>query len=218
MVTLGSVKEREYSLIETGEYILTLSDLEETDGQWGTRLIWKFLVGTKEDPTGYVCNANGEERTIWAFTDVDIILGSLGHEFVEKLTGKTFTKDSAPPSEDDLLGRRVGAFITHETPTRGKSAGKKREAIVQGSIKPFKGPQPNKVIAPNAPARTEPTAAESERAAKVEALGKLIGRAVKLETPNHAAYVALDLDVGDVDQLEQLIVTVRAEVQDALDA
>jgi hypothetical protein len=217
MVTFGSVKEREYTLIEQGEYVLTLSDLEESEGNWGTRLVWKFLVAPKDDPTNYIANQNGDERTVWAFTDQDIILGSLAHEFVEKLTGKAYGKNDAPPDEDDLLGRRVLGYITHNTPTKGKNAGRKQEQIVTGSIKAFKGPQPNKVIAPNV-TRPEPTEDEAERAELVSRLEKFIGRAVKMETPNHAAYVALDLSEGTNDQLRDLVAAVQAEVQDALDA
>jgi hypothetical protein len=215
VVTFGSVKEKTFELIEQGEYVLTLSELEMTEGQWGERMIWKFLVAPKEDFAAYISNANGDERTVWAFTDVDIILGSLAHEFVEKMTGKTFGQDADPPDEDDLLGKRVLAYITHETPTRGKAAGKKREQIVAGSIKPFKGPA--KKVAPNV-TRPEPTEDAAERAELVSRLEKFIGRAVKMETPNHASYVALDLSEGDNDQLRQLIATVQAEVQDALDA
>lgn len=215
MVTFGAVKEREFVLIEQGEYVLTLNSLDEQPGNWGDRLVWKFLVAPTSDPTAYICQANGEEKTIWAFTDQDIILGSLAHEFVEKLTGKTFGKDSAPPDEDDLLGRRVLGYITHHTPSKGKNAGKKQEQIVAGSIKPFKGPQTNKTFAKNV-TRPELAADETQRADLVKQLETLIGRAVKLETPNHAAYVALDLNDGDNDQLEQLIATVRAEVMEAL--
>ncbi len=218
MVTFGAVKEREYTLIEQGEYALTLSDLDESEGNWGTRLVWKFLVAPASDPTKYITNKDGKERDIWVFTDQDIVLGSIAHELCEKLTGKTFGKDDEPPDEHDLLGRRVLGYVTHHTPTKGKNAGKKQEQVVAGSIRPFKGPQPNKVVAANAPARPEPTADEEQRAALVARLEKLMGRAVKMETPRHAEVIALDLSEADTDQLQQLIATVQAEVQDALDA
>lgn len=215
MVTFGAVKEREYTLLEQGEYVLTLSELEESEGQWGDRMIWKFLVAPKDDFASYIAKANGDEYLLWSFTDCDIILGSMAHEFAQTLSGRKLDKDDAPPDEDELLGKRLIAYITHETPTRGKNAGKKREAIVAGSIKPFKGP--SKKVAANV-VRPDPTMDEATRAELVTKLERAIGRAVKMETPNHAAYVALDLSEGDNDQLEQLIATVTAEVQDALDA
>jgi hypothetical protein len=218
MVTLGTVKEREFVLIEQGEYVLTLNEIDETEGQWGSRLVWKFLVAPTSDPTGYIVDKNGDERTVWVFTDQDVILGSIQHKLCENLTGKTYGKDAAPPDEDELLGRRVLAYITHHTPQRGKNSGKKQEQIVAGSIQPFRGPQPNKVIAPNAPARPEPTADEAERAELIARLDKMRGRAVKMETPNHREFIALDLSEADNDQLRQLTATVQAEVQDALDA
>jgi hypothetical protein len=216
MVTFGSVKEREFTLIEQGEYILTLNELDESTGQYGDRLIWKFLVSLKEDPTGYICRTDGNEKTVWTFTDVDIILGSLQHELVEKLTGRPFVKDSEPPSEDDLLGRRVIGYITHHTPKQGKNAGKKQEQIVAGSIKAFKGPQPNKVIAPNV-SRPAPTEEQEERAELITRIEKQIGKAVTLNTPHHVEYVALDLNTHDDNELLMLLNTIKAEVAAALD-
>jgi hypothetical protein len=215
MVSFGAVKEKEFFLLDVGEYILTLSELDEAEGQWGTRMVFKWLVAPKDDFAAYIAKPNGDEHVLWTFTDQDIILGSIQHEFIEALTGRKYSKDDAPPDEDDLLGKRLIAFITHETPTRGKNAGKKREAIVAGSIKPFKGP--SKKIAPNV-VPADPTYEQITRDELVAKLEKAIGRAVKMETPNHKAYVALNLSEGDNDQLEQLIATVQAEVQDALDA
>lgn len=215
MVTFGSVKEREYTLLEQGEYVLTLNELEESTGQWGDRMIWKFLVAPKEDYSAYICKQNGDEYVLWAFTDQDIILGSMAHEFAQTLSGRKLEKDDEPPSEDELIGKRLIAYVTHETPTRGKNAGKKREAIVAGSIKPFKGPA--KKVAPNA-ARTEPAAEDTARAEAQARCESLIGRAVKLGTPKHLEYMAIDLATADREQLLMLAATIQEEVMAALDA
>src|SRR5688572_16652880 len=150
MVTFGAVKEREYTLLDQGEYVLTLSELDETEGQWGTRLVFKFLVAPKEDYSAYICKPNGDEYLLWVFTDLDIILGSIQHELIEVLTGRKFKKDDAPPDEDELLGKKMLGYITHETPTRGKNAGKKREALVAGSVKPFRTAMPKNGAGKNA--------------------------------------------------------------------
>ena len=131
MVAFGSVREKELFLLPVGEYVLTLSELDEAEGNWGTRVVFKFLAAPLDDYSAYICKPNGEEHTLWAFTDQDIVLGSLAHEFVEALTGRKFSKDSDPPDEDDLLGKRLIAYVGHEIPTRGKSAGKKRETIAE---------------------------------------------------------------------------------------
>lgn len=213
MVSFGSVKEKTYELIEQGEYVFTLHEIGESQGQWGDRLVWKWLVAPTSDYAAYICNKNGDERTVWVFTDVDIVLGSIQHKVIETLTGKTFGKDSSPPDEDDLIGKRLVAYLTHETPTRGKNAGTAREAIVAGSIKPFKGP--GKTVAKNG-TRPEPTA-EQEAHAEVKAeVEKLIGRAVKLGTPNHLDYIAIDLESADVTELQMVRNTIQAEVAKAL--
>ena len=219
MVTFGAVKEREFVLIEQGEYVLTLSELEESVGQFGDRLIWKFLVAPREDPTAYICTASGNEKTVWAFTDQDIIVGALGHEFVEKLTGQTFTKETPPPDEDDLLGRRVIGYITHHTPTKGKNAGKKQEQIVAGSIKVFKGPQPNAVKRFD-PKAAAPAVSEDEqnRAKLIAEAERQIGKSVKLGTPSHLEFIAIDLQDASDDALHALIRDAKEEVQTALDA
>jgi hypothetical protein len=108
-------------------------------------------------------------------------------------------------------------YLTHQAPKQGPNVGKLRERFVQGSAKPFTL-VPSKTVARNAPARPEPAADEAERADLIARLEKLMGRAVKMETPNHKEFIALDLSEADTDQLRQLIATVQAEVQDALDA
>lgn len=218
MVTFGSVKEKTFELIEPGEYVLTLNDLEESEGQFGDRLIWKFLIAPVSDPTNYINkrkDGSGDAKDIWAFTDPDIIIGSLMHEFVEKLTGRTFDKNSAPPTEDELLGRRIIAYITHYVPKKGKNAGNKQEQIVAGSVKAFKGPQPNKVIL--APAAA-PVAAPASRDELVKRVEKLQGKAVALETENHLAYIAVDLTSVDEDYLTTLANEIEAEVKAAVAA
>lgn len=225
MVTFGAVKEREFTLIEPGEYCLTLNDLDDSTGQYGDRLIWKFLVAPTGDPTNYICKGregSGDEKDIWAFTDPDIILGSLQHEFVEKLTGRPFVKGSEPPDENELLGRRVLAYITHYTPKQGKNAGKKQEQIVAGSIKAFRGPQPNKVIAPNVVHQAETVAEDAEDAANraklIEEAGRQIAKAGKLETPSASAWQSIDLAELADDALHMVIRDAKDEVQAALDS
>lgn len=218
MVTIGAVKEREFTLIEPGEYVLTLSDLEESEGKFGDRLVWKFLVAPISDPTNYIAKENGDEKTVWVFTDPDIILGSMIHELVEKLTGRKFEKDDDPPSEEELLSRRVIGYITHYTPKQGKNAGKKQEQVVAGSIKPFKGPQPNKVVAPNAPTRPKPSAADEARTELVAKVERIVGKAVRLETPSHMSWACLDYAELADDALEMILRDAQAEVNTALDS
>lgn len=203
MVTFGGVKEKTFQLIEQGEYVLTLSELEESEGQWGDRMVWKFLVAPKEDFAAYICNANGDERTLWAFTDRDIILGSLGHEFVENLTRRKFSEDSDPPDEDDLLGKRILAYVTHETPTRGKAAGKKREAIVAGSIKPFVGPS-KKVWTGKAD-----DVPDVDRAALIEETKKQIRKAAILDLEPAERWAVLDLDAMTDKELVDGLQTIK---------
>lgn len=219
MVTFGSVKEKTFELLEQGEYVLTLNDMDESEGQYGDRLVWKFLIAPLSDPTNYINkrkDGSGDAKDIWAFTDPDIIIGSLQHEFVEKLTGRTFDKNSAPPTEDELLGRRIIAYISHHIPKRGKNAGNKQEQIVTGSIKPFRGPQPNKVIV--SPVASAPAEAPASRDELVARVAKLQGKAVKLETENHLAFIAVDLNSVDEGYLATLADEIEAEIKAAVAA
>lgn len=220
MVTFGAVKEREFSLIEAGEYCLTLNELEESSGQFGDRMVWKFLVAPVSDPTNYINkrkDGSGDEKDVWVWTDPDIILGSIQHEFVEKLTGRPFTKGAEPPDEDDLIGRRILAYITHYVPKKGKSAGTKQEQVVAGSIKQFRGPQPNTVTAPSRAPQDDAEDTENRRAL-IEEARRQVKMAVKFETPESAATSALDLDELADDALHMVIRDMKAEIQAAMDA
>ncbi len=214
MVAFGSVKEKEYTLIEQGEYVLTLSELEETAGQWGDRIIWKFLVAPKEDFAAYLQKSNGDEVTLWAFTDVDITIGSQAHELVQVLTGRTFEKGSPPPDEDDLLGKRCIGYVTHETPTRGKNAGKKREALVAGSLKPFKGPAKkvaaNVVHEPAADQAADPAQLDAaERVALMEDTKRQIRKAAMLDIEAAEQWAVIDLTAMSTQDLRDGLQTIK---------
>ena len=225
MVAFGAVKEKEFILLDVGEYVLTLSELEETEGQWGQRMVFKFLVAPKEDYSAYICKPNGEEFLLWAFTDTDIILGSLQHEFVEALAGRKFTKDAEPPTEEELIGKKMLAFITHETPSRGKNAGKKREAIVAGSIKPYRTPiakTGSRTVAPPADPIPPDDTDDGDRDLIVLTLKKRVARLLKLDLEHgqkaQAALEASDLDTAPLADLERLSDAVAESITAALDA
>lgn len=217
MSGFGAVKERTFALIETGEYVLTLNDLEfEADGPYGDSMKWEWLIALREDPTGYICRANGNEVTLRCWTGADVELGSQCHEWVQVLAGRKFEKGDEPPAVEDLLGRRMIAYLTHQAPKKGPNAGKLREKIVAGSAKPFKGPQPNRTVAQNV-ARPVQTEAEKERAELIERVEKQIGKAVTLNTPNVKTFLACDLQAAEDDQLLAMLQAVKDEVQKALD-
>jgi hypothetical protein len=209
--------KKDYPLVDTGEYIATLSDLTyEAGGTYGDSLLWKWLLALPSDPTNYLCRDDGNEKTFHEYTSPDVIVGSKSHEWIAALTGKVLAEGDEPPDAEDLVGKRMRVYLTHQAPKQGPNVGKLRERFVQGSAKTF-NLVPPKTVAKNI-TRPEPTEDEAERAELVSRLEKFIGRSVKMETPNHKAFVALDLSEGDADQLRQLIVTVQAEVQDALDS
>lgn len=216
MSVFGAVKERTYELIEPGEYVFTLNDIEYSpDGQFGETLIWKWLVALPTSPTDYMCNANGNERVIFQYTDVDLIIGSKQHVWAQLLLGRSLEKDAAPPDEQELIGRRMVAYLGHHTPKRGKNAGRPKEAITDGTAKPFRGPQPNRPIQ-YAPAQPAAPADNGARTALVEKVERLIGKAVKLETPMHADYVKIDLNEADESQLQMLANSIQEEIAEAL--
>lgn len=221
MVAFGKVLDRkEYALLEQGEYALTLLELDEVEGQYGDRVVWKFLMAPLSNPTAYLCRDDGQEKTIWGFTDPDIIMGSLAHQFAEALTGRSLTKDTAPPDEEELIGKRLVAYIGHETPKTGKSAGIKREAIMAGTIKPFREPKPQTATNGAAAAATEFD--ESDRPLMVAALKKRVARLQKLDKENgqkaQEALDASDLETAPLADLERLSDAVAESITAALDA
>lgn len=212
-----ALKERVYPLIPTGEYVATLNDLTfESGGVYGDSLLWKWLLAPPEDPTAYLCRDDGNEKIQHEYTSPDVIVGSKPHEWIAALTGKVLEEGDEPPDAEDLVGKRMLVYLTHQAPKQGPNVGKLRERFVQGSSKRFTLAAP-KTVARNV-TRPEPSDAEVARKDAVEKLGRLIGKAVKLETPNHAAYVAIDLDEGDLEQLQMLANTIQDEIQAALDA
>lgn len=218
MSIFGAVKERTYELIEPGEYVFTLNDIEySAEGQYGEALIWKWLVAPLSDGTAYICNANGNERVVHQYTDVDLTLNSKQHQWAQLLLGRKLEIGSPPPDENELIGRRMVAYLQHYVPKRGKNAGKPKESILENSEKPFRGPQPNRPIQ-YAPVQEATPVDDGARKALVEKVEKLIGKAVKLETPMHAEYVKIDLSEADDTQLQMLVNSIQEEINEALAA
>ena len=228
VVTFTKIADKkEYPLLEQAEYCLTLSHIDEVEGQYGDRLVWKFLVSLPSHPFDYIARDDGEEKSLWAFTDPEIVIGSLAHQFAEALTGRALGKDADPPTEDDLIGKRLIGYVGHETPTRGKSAGIKRETIVAGTIKPYRTPR-----AQNGTATTAPPAypipaddqhdAGDERDLIVLTLKKRVARLLKLDpAQGKAAQMALEeseLDTAPLADLERLSNAVAESITAALDA
>jgi len=212
----GAVKERTYELIETGEYVFTLNELEySAEGMYGEALIWKWLMAPQSDPTDYIAKANGDPKTLFQYTDVELTLGSKQHEWASALMGKRLEKGDTPPEQDEIEGRRMVAYLTHYTVKKGKNAGQQKEQIVPGSAKVFKGPQPNSVkYAVAEPKQASPSAAD--RDAIVKRVEKLIGKAVMLETPNHLNYVAEDIAAADTVYLNGLAAEIEDEIKAAV--
>ena len=137
MVSFGTVQKKQYKLIETGEYVFTLNDVGEISGDYGDRMQWDFLVAENDTPTEYLARDDGKERILRFFTDPEITLGSRQHEWMQALAGRQFGEGDELPDGDELLSKRMVAYLTHYTPKKGKNAGVAREDIVAGSAKPF---------------------------------------------------------------------------------
>jgi hypothetical protein len=210
--------KKEYPLIPTGEYVVTLNDLTyETGGTYGDSLLWKWLIAEVSTPTDYLARDDGNEKVHHEYTNPDIIVGSKSHEWIAALSGIVLGEGDEPPDSDDLIGKRMKVYITHLAPKKGPNAGKLRERFVDGSAKPFNLVPPKRVAHPQA---ERPAAApvEQDRAALRKRVDKLIGKAVMLDTPHHLDYVAVDLDNTSDDDLTMLANTIEAEVKAAVEA
>lgn len=200
-----------------GEYVATLNDLTyETGGTYGDSLLWKWLLAPTNDPTNYIARDDGMEKVHHEYTNPDIIVGSKAHEWIAALSGIVLGEGDVPPDSDDLLGKRMRVYVTHQAPKKGPNQGKLRERFVEGSAQAFDLAPAKRVAVPRAAA--QPVAEAQDRAALVKRIEKLIGKAVMLETPNHKQYIAVDLDEADDEQLTMLANTVDEEVKAAVAA
>ena len=217
MGLFGQVKAQSFDLIETGEYVFSLDEIDyQGQGEYGESLIWKWLIAPTHAPTDYICKSNGDEVRLYQFTKVDLVLGSKQHEWAQLLSGRTLAEGDEPPDSDELVGKRMVAYLTHYVPKQGKNAGNKKEQIVQGSGKPFKG-MPAQRANPPTSIRSEPPV-DTRRPELVAKLERLIGRAVKLDADGHRNLVAIDIEAATEDELEALILSAQEVVDRALDA
>ena len=175
MVAFGAVRKQQFKLIETGEFVFTLNDLGEMTGDYGDRMTWDFLVAEKDTPTEYFARDDGKERILRFFTDIDIVIGSRQHEWIQALTGQPLGEGDDPPDATDLLGKRMVAYLTHYTPKKGKNAGVAREDIVAGSAKSFR--LPSQKANGTAKGATPPPESDVDRHGLISDIKKQIRRA-----------------------------------------
>lgn len=216
----GAVKERTFELIETGEYVLTLNDLEfEADGPYGDSMKWEWMVAPREDPTNYICRQDGNERTIRTWTGADIELGSQQHEWCQVLTGRTLEKGDEPPEIDDLRGKRMIAYLTHQAPKKGPNAGKLREKIVAGSAKRFAGPHKTVARPMETAAQPAETTAEApaqddnaDRAVLIDDIKKQVRKAAILDIEAAELWAAINLDEMSTQDLRDGLQTIKEAI------
>jgi hypothetical protein len=210
-------KKKTYPLMATGEYAATLLDLTyETGGAYGDSLLWKWNMALPESPTDYICRDDGDEKIIYEYTSPDVILGSKPHEWIASLTGHMLEDGEDPPDADDLLGKRMLVYLTHQAPKQGPNVGVLKERFVQGSSKQLKG-VPGRPTMRSNPPRAEQPVADDERTALIAKAERVAGKAIRLETPSHQQWKDLDFGFLADDALEMVIRDAQAEVNAALD-
>lgn len=222
MGSLGAVRERTFELIEQGEYVFTLNDLQfSSDGKYGDSLKWVWLIAPKDAPTDYMTNANGMEKTLHQYTDADIVVGSRQHEWAQVLSGRELNDGDEPPEDEELTGKRMVGYLTHYKPKQGPNAGKAREKIVEGSCKAFRLPGQKARPASVAQVSADPSDDDVDRALLVSKLQKQV---TKLKRLNEEAGVAAekamnesDLGTASLKDIEDLLNTITQAVNQALD-
>jgi hypothetical protein len=137
MGLLGAVTEKTYTLRPQGEYVFTLVDIEVSQGDWGDRLKWVWEMSYPDHPEDPIYRENGDADTLFQWTNTDLVVGSRQFEWAQILSGRTLEPGDEAPEDDELIRRRMVAYLTHETVKKGKRAGQKQETIVEGSARPF---------------------------------------------------------------------------------
>ena len=178
-------------MIDKGEYVLELYELNPFEGEWGDALGWKFWVRDATAPHEILKWDNGDDVDQWETTKPDLTLGSRQHEWAEVLSGRALTVDESgngteAPSDEEVIGKRMRASIAHEIPKRGKRAGQRVAKIVGGLARPV-----GKAIAPKA--GTNGKAAPAMSREEMEAAWRRgVKRAVALEIDGADALLDVD--------------------------
>jgi hypothetical protein len=149
-----------------------------------------------------------------------VIVGSKPHEWIAALTGVVLEDGQQPPDSDELVGKRMVAYLAHIAPKQGPNAGKLKERISQGTAKPFRLPG-QKVKPTPTQVSADPSDDDVERATLVARLQKQVAKLGKLNAgEGERAQVALeesDLSDAPVETIRQLLDEVTKAVNAALD-
>ena len=105
-------------LDDTRKWNVQLRELEETTGEWGPSIIWKFTVHDIDTGVSLIDNNSGSTWLFWQFTDDKMYSNkntgkkAKAREYTEALLGRELTDDEVNRMIDDgtfatsLIGRK----------------------------------------------------------------------------------------------------------------
>jgi hypothetical protein len=208
MGLLGAASEKpQYELVPMGEYVWTLAELVSETGQYGEQVKWVFLLSPFAEPDAYLTKDNGEAREVWQFTKPSLSKGSRAREWAEALIGREL-KNGEEPDDGDLERRRMIAYLGHKPNKNDPTI--KREAITEGTARPFATARPSGAQ----PVSAQATQAEIDaELAKSEALRKkcqkMIRNAQLDDHPKAVEWGEVNLAALSDDQVAELYEEVR---------
>ncbi len=134
--------ERTYELLPTGYYVFKLVDLKQTQKVFGSdevqQLEWDFSLAPLDEPTRSLRKGDGTIRIFRQWTPIKegvmLRVGSLAHEWISALLGRTL-QIGETPDLDDLLDQKMVAELAHIPNQRDKT--KMNEKIKLGSAQVY---------------------------------------------------------------------------------
>jgi hypothetical protein len=119
------VEQTVYEVLPTGEYLASVSEIEQEDGQFGQQLKFVFEVGS----------GDFEGVTLWGWTSMKFSNKSKLYKWTKAAFGGADVPQEYTFDSDDLLGRKVVLTVVVNTKDDGSEFNR------VDAVKPYRQPK-----------------------------------------------------------------------------
>lgn len=200
-------------ILEPDNYVVTVKDFQDTEGQFGPQILWKFTVALASSPDVPIYNDEGSPYEFWDYTSTKTTPNAEARKWIRVLLGRDL-EEGETPDLDSLIGKRMRTLIVKVD----KQAGGFRNKINrQGTPVLVASRTANGAakLAPKAPATNSAAPSETSREELLSAYERGVKRAVALDVPGADVAAAVQPKDLEDDELVAAIATLSRGIKEA---
>jgi len=202
-------------LIEPGQYVLTLAEIEDAGvGQYGPSILWKWKMSTPSAPDSFTVDADsGEPYLFYAYSSTKMTPKARARHWAEALLNREI-QDGQKIDPSSLVGERMQALVIHETAEDGTVRAKISREMRPKPLRATPPATKSATATKGAPAAQFIPASPFGGEALREAIKKALRKCVLLDVPSLESF-DIDVTAFDDETLRLMLNQMLAEIDEA---